>query len=132
MVHSARRFVFGNAEELANIIPFLRENNSRIMDILTARCGESSRSWFDGNNHYFSADEAIAAGLADEILHVPEQSADCEADKPILAAANANTQTDDEGLFLDFLRAFGSIKVHDRVRFERSVKAFLSQKIIND
>lgn len=81
MVHSPSGGSYGNASEMAATIEMLKSLEDTLCDIYAARCKrtkEEIRSlWFDGNDHWFTAQQALDLGLVDEIYDtepVPEDS----------------------------------------------------------
>ena len=81
MIHSASGGVYGNAEELKEVIDRLASLEETLCDIYAARCGkpreEIKAEWFDGKDHWFTATQALELGLIDEIYDadpVPEDS----------------------------------------------------------
>lgn len=81
MIHSASGGAYGNAAELRSTIEQLESLEKTLCDIYAARCQKSSEEikaeWFDGKDHWFTADQALELGLIDEIYDadpVPEES----------------------------------------------------------
>jgi len=125
MVHPARQFVFGNESELAGAAQSVAKCNDRLRAVLIARTGQPAdvvAGWLDGRDHYFTAAEALAAGLADEIFDAPVFGCfPAHANQP---EAAQDWPTADETLFADFLRAFGSVQVRNREKFIRNFCAW--------
>ena len=81
MIHSPSGGAYGNAAELAGYIDMLRSLEDTLCDIYTGRCRKSKdeirSEWFDGKDHWFTAQQALDLGLIDEIYDadpVPEDS----------------------------------------------------------
>lgn len=81
MVHRVSGGAYGSADELRDTIAQLESLEETLCDIYAARCRkpreEIKAEWFDGKDHWFTADEALALGLIDEIYDadpVPEDS----------------------------------------------------------
>lgn len=81
MIHSASGGVYGNAEELKEVISRLSSLEDTLCDIYADRCKkpreEIKAEWFDGKDHWFTAEQALELGLVDEIYDadpVPEDS----------------------------------------------------------
>lgn len=85
LIHASVCSTEGNAAELAEKIDLLRQTDARIAGVYAARSGRPADSFEklmaenDGNGRWLSPEEAVQAGLADEVLS-PE-----EAPSPALA-----------------------------------------------
>lgn len=131
MLHAARHWVSGNANELRGYANELETLNEKAAAILTARTGqplEVVRQWLNGSDTWFTADEALAAGLVDEILPavatVPATASQSTPDAPDLP-------TEAETLALNLLRALGSIRVRDRLAFGRELAVWFQNEVKN-
>ena len=124
MLHEPRLFCFSAADDLRQSADYLDRLSVDILKALVERTKqplESVKKWFIGDN-YFTASEAVEAGLADEIKEIA----------PPVVAANAaapSSQTDDEQAFHRFLRGSESIIVNNRERFFDSVSRSLFSKV---
>lgn len=71
MIHSVSGGGFGNKTELRKLIAEIESLESSIADILAGRLGmeaaEVAATYFDGTDHWFTAQQALDAGLADAI-----------------------------------------------------------------
>lgn len=81
MVHSPSGGSYGNANEMQNTIEMLKSLEDTLCDIYANRCKKTKEEirsmWFDGNDHWFTAQQALDLGLVDEIYDtepVPEDS----------------------------------------------------------
>lgn len=81
MVHSPSGGSYGNAREIEDMIGMLRSLEDTLCDIYASRCKKSKEEiraeWFDGKDHWFTAQQALELGLVDEIYDadaVPEDS----------------------------------------------------------
>lgn len=70
MLHSASSWGGGNAKELESEVELLKKTDAALRTSFATRGIEASvvDGWFDGEDHWFTADEALAAGLVDEIV----------------------------------------------------------------
>jgi len=123
MVHRARSAVFGDQDQIQNAANMVKSSNAFWGKIYLSRCPESA-DWFNGSDHYFSADEALACGLVDEVFEDPASAQSPGPDADPLPTAECYPPTPDESLFQDFLRAFGPITVCNRNNFIRNVAAW--------
>jgi hypothetical protein len=70
MIHSPIRAVIGNANALREAAARLDEETTKDVDLYCARTGQPRAlvaQWFDGDDHWFTAQQALAHGLVDEI-----------------------------------------------------------------
>lgn len=81
MVHSVSGGCYGNKEDMQRCIKELTSLEDTLSDIYSARCkktkDEIKALFFDGGEHWFTADEALAMGLIDGIYDtdpVPQDS----------------------------------------------------------
>lgn len=81
MVHSPSGGSYGNAGEMAATIEMLKSLEDTLCDIYADRCKKTKEEirsqWFDGKDHWFTAQQALDLGLVDEIYDteaVPEDS----------------------------------------------------------
>jgi ATP-dependent protease ClpP protease subunit len=70
MVHNAWNFASGNADELQRVADGLRSMSTNISAIYAAKAGGTPEEWQALMNAetWYTADEAVAAGLADEAI----------------------------------------------------------------
>lgn len=84
MIHDAWGYASGNAAEMRHMGDLLDRASDNIASIYAARCGGTVRQWraamqagVDGT--WYTADEAVEAGLADEVVRVGKRGEDMEA-----------------------------------------------------
>lgn len=70
MIHNAWNFASGNADELQRVADGLRSMSGNIASIYAAKAGGTAEEWQARMNTetWYTADEAVAAGLADEVI----------------------------------------------------------------
>ena len=123
MVHPARTWILADEIELFEAAKTMRATNGRLRELFALKTGQTAATvagWMDGKDHYFSAPEAVAAGLAHDIFTLPPA-------QPIEPGAPTPPgPTPDETLFFNFLRAFGPFHVQDLARFERGVASWIA------
>lgn len=71
MIHSPTHVAVGGLAELEASLAVLQDARDRAYTLLLNRTGmpaETVTSWFDGRDHYFNAEGALAHGLIDEIV----------------------------------------------------------------
>jgi ATP-dependent protease ClpP protease subunit len=120
MLHAPKSFVFQAAPGLREAANRLADISAKIKSILKDRTGRPDSvldSWLDsGKDFYFTAQEGIDAGLADEIFTAPPVSP--------LDPAHYDNPTD-EAEFFRLLKTFPAVHVRDRAKFLRGVSAWL-------
>ncbi|HEX3988101.1 MAG TPA: ATP-dependent Clp protease proteolytic subunit [Verrucomicrobiae bacterium] len=123
MLHSPKSFVFQNANGLREAANRLGDTSAAMKAILKHRTGQPDAiidTWFDsGKDFYFTAQEAVDAGLADEIFTAPPLSP--------LDPANFDNATDEAEIFR-LLNTFPAIRVKDRAKFIRNISAAIVHK----
>lgn len=70
MVHSPTTGIIGTAKQLteaAKLLVSMEKNFARNYARKTGKSEKEVQKWFDGNDYWFSADEAKAEGLVDEV-----------------------------------------------------------------
>ena len=81
MVHRAWTWVEGNADEVAKTLKDLERQDTKLANIYATKAGGTVEDWLAAmsNETWYTADEAVAAGLADEVISekstVPEPAA---------------------------------------------------------
>lgn len=74
MIHSVSGGVYGNKNDLAKMIDEIESLEDTIGGIVSERMGISKEEvksmYFDGQDHWFTAEEAVSLGLADGIYDV--------------------------------------------------------------
>lgn len=79
MIHEANTIAIGNADDLREVIEDLDRESARIASVYAAKAGGTVDEWRSRmkSETWFSADEAVEAGLADEVSR-PARQADPE------------------------------------------------------
>lgn len=76
MLHSVSGGCYGNRNDLLQMAADIEKLEDMIAGIIAGRCGRRKEDvkadYFDGKDHWISADEAVAMGMADAIYDVPE------------------------------------------------------------
>ena len=119
MVHQARAAVFGDMAQVSAAANHLRKTNKAVLQLLRRRCPHAAK-WMAGGDFYFTAEESVSEGLADEVFTDPP------AEAPIAPAATDNFEfpTEDELAFNDLLAMFGPLSVRSRNNFMRNLSAW--------
>lgn len=80
MIHNALSMAYGNANDLDKLSEQLRSQSQDIAAIYAERSGTSVEAWLEAMDKetYFTAEQAVEAGLADEV----------EAKRPVVDAVN--------------------------------------------
>lgn len=75
MIHKASLFAWGNAADLRKIADDLEKHDQAMSTIIEDRTGKTQEQVFsdylDGEDHFFTSDEALEAGFVDEVLAKP-------------------------------------------------------------
>lgn len=76
MIHEAWGYVEGDAEEMRAMADLLIRHNSSIASVYADRAGGEVKDWLKvmKKETWFTADEMVAAGLADTIIEAPADS----------------------------------------------------------
>lgn len=128
LVHQPVNFMLGNACQLRFAADSLEQTRTRFEQIISARTKQPLaivREWVAGET-FFSAEEALAAGLIDEI-YTPPKVLDA-----VIAASDGprpDADTEDELLFTAWLSAFGKLKVGNSEKFTRNLAAWVNQNV---
>lgn len=92
MLHAPWGFIVGNAKDLREYADILDDLTLNMSEIYAAKTGDSAEEWLErlstGDDMYYSATEAVEAGLADGVLD-PKPDTDPDA------SASASTKTAD-------------------------------------
>ena len=72
MIHPVVLAVMGDQKDLMDAVISLQDAEDAILPIFHRSKTDDVRRWFAGGDHYFSAEEAVKAGLADEIVPEPK------------------------------------------------------------
>lgn len=78
MIHDAMGLCVGNAADMTQMVDLLDKNSNNIADIYAQRAGGTVEEWRSRMQAetWYSANEAVAAGLADEVLGDSQESTD--------------------------------------------------------
>jgi hypothetical protein len=127
-VHQPVNFVLGNASQLRFNADRLDGICTRFEQIISSRTKQPLgrvREWV-GAETCFSAAEALAVGLVDEIITEPVMP-------PAVIAASDDTRpdadTENELLFTAWLSAFGKLQVRNRDKFTRNLADWVNQNV---
>ncbi len=129
LCHAPHSWIYGDADQMILAARRLKKYSAYLKKIIMERTEQPETvvaGWLNGADVYFSAEQAVAYGLVDEIFDAPK-SEPCET--PV-ATADAGTvqssgMTEDEQFALDVLRALPRLTVHNRQSFLREVCASL-------
>ena len=127
MVHGASTTVHGDEFDLVAGAHKLRLINRRLGEILTFRLVRPDviDRMADGEDHHFSAEEALAAGLVDEIsADHPEWPT-----PPWAAELEHQPASPDERILLEILDAVGPIEVADIDDFSRRLNLWFTRRV---
>ena len=73
MYHRVCGYVYGNSDETRAAADMMDSFEKTLIEMTAARTGltveETRNRWFDGLDHWMSAEEAVKAGLCDEIVN---------------------------------------------------------------
>jgi ATP-dependent protease ClpP protease subunit len=89
MIHDGWTMAVGNAAEMRKTADLLDKQSSIIASVYADRAGQSAEFWRDrmGDDTWYDADEALQAGLVDEIEGKPAKTADDPFDLDVYAHA---------------------------------------------
>lgn len=82
MIHDASGFCYGPASDMRTMADLLDKVSDNIADIYASRTGTPATKWRAAMlaETWYSAEEAVKAGLASEVAPVEERDAEAEAD----------------------------------------------------
>ena len=79
MIHSVSGGGYGNATELRELAALMENLERDLARMIAGRCGmdpeDIMAKYFDGSDHWLTAQEAVEAGLADGIYSMPDSNA---------------------------------------------------------
>lgn len=92
MIHDASGACYGNAADMEYMVGLLSKQSDNIADAYAARAGGTAAEWRDlmKAETWYSAQEAVDAGLADEVMPVPAR----EPEDRLALAAQMHTAWD--------------------------------------
>lgn len=86
MIHSVSGGAWGNATEMERTIEHIKSLEGTLADIYAERTGKTieviKEEYFDGTDHWFTADEALALGLIDGIYDAKVENEPTENSTP--------------------------------------------------
>lgn len=120
MIHAPSDAVFGDAAFLAQRARGLEKLTGKIADIICKRTGQPAEivaCWL-GKDTWFTPEQALAAGLVDEIIERPQISIPARPAQPAQAGDPAAVAPHpSEALFKTWLTAFGDVTTADKGKF---------------
>jgi ATP-dependent protease ClpP protease subunit len=128
LCHAPHSWIYANAEQMVAAARQLQKYSAFLEKIIMERTELSETvvaGWLNGADVYFTAEQAVAYGLADEIFDAPKFE---PCDVPVANDDAGTVQsgfTDDEQFALDVLSALPRLTVRDRQNFLREVCASL-------
>lgn len=125
LVHGPSLAVLGCAADLRQSASFLDTIRGQWLDVFSKRTKADAttvRSWLSGPDVWFSPDEALAAGLVDEIIPPAPQQATTDALDQTHLACNADVDDSSERLLFELLRALGRVETRDARRLFRDLE----------
>ncbi len=80
MIHEARAYVSGTAEDMKEMFDLLIRHNESIAGVYKDRAGGELKEWLKlmKNETWFTAEEMVAAGLADSIIEPADESSEAD------------------------------------------------------
>jgi ATP-dependent protease ClpP protease subunit len=127
MLHKPRLFCYREADGLRQSADYLDRITGDFCKILAERTRQPAavvNTWFSGDT-YFSSNEAVASGLADEEWTLPAPSPDLFTGDGVLTL---NTETPEESEFWRMLQTFDVLPVKNRKRFYDNLSRWLFYK----
>ena len=96
MVHEAASATFGRADDMRATAVMLDQTNDDIAGFYAARTGGDVAAWREAvrQETWYTAAQAVAAGLADEVATPPTRQSAPPADAPAAARLDGNGNTD--------------------------------------
>lgn len=131
MIHSPVNYVWGNSCELLNAAVAVEKLRHLGTEIIRQRTGQPFAlvwEWM-ARDTYFTAAEAIAAGLADAVAEIPAPRP-THRQKTALDLPATPTSTEAEKLFKEWLCAFGQLEVADKEKFGRELGEWFNGNVI--
>lgn len=96
MIHPATAGIYGTIEDLKRFVATLEKDQLRVWQIYAARCGQTIEDFINAHRQdtWYTAEEALVAGLVDEITNSEEPS---EVSPEDTEAAGEDTPSEEEG-----------------------------------
>jgi ATP-dependent protease ClpP protease subunit len=116
-LHSASTIAFGNSKEFENTIKELNQFDNVLIKAISEQSGVNIKDikadWFNGDDHYFTGEEALQLGFATEIdetqTDVPVGIQNLKYSK-LLNLYQTNNKSDDNSMFNKFKKALNITK----------------------
>jgi ATP-dependent protease ClpP protease subunit len=131
MIHRPVVAVMDDSDGLRSSAKNLDKTGEQIVAAISRRSRaplSQIESWLRSGDHYFTAEEAVSLGLADEII-TPEPVPDSPNVVAIPGLSSRAPYTDEENLLFDWLRALGPIPTADRARLMRNLGAHFTYNV---
>jgi ATP-dependent Clp endopeptidase proteolytic subunit ClpP len=89
MIHEASGLTVGNADDMREMADLLDRQSDKIAAIYAERAGGDVEAWRAAMKQetWYSAEEAVAAGLADEVAELPRKGAGTRQEEAVAARA---------------------------------------------
>jgi ATP-dependent protease ClpP protease subunit len=130
LLHVPHTFLYGDEEQMLCAAGRLQKYSAYLKKIIMERTELSETvvaGWLNGADVYFTAEQACAYGLADEIFDAPKL-APCAASVSSATTPgtvqNFPTWTEDEKFIYEMLFCAGRVTVRNRVDFMRELSAW--------
>ncbi len=96
MIHEAHGVAVGNTKDMAGMADLLDKYSDKIADIYAERAGGTVAQWRDRmrTETWYSADEAVKAGLADEVVTTAKRPANSSWDLTVFNFAGRDKAPD--------------------------------------
>lgn len=119
MIHSVSAGVYGNKKDLEGTIDEILALENTLADIISSRMGRSAEEvkevYFDGTDHWFTAEQAVAAGLADGIYDLNLEFRGSESASDVYKKVFTNRAAIRSQIIKDM---FDVKKISQKTRFE--------------
>lgn len=119
MIHKASTFAWGNSDDLRDTADMLDKHDDVLIEILSDAISTSAEKvksmWFDGKDHWFTAQEGEAAGLFSvedyEIQAIPENPTKQPLNQiaAFFKKPSNNTNNTDMGFFSDKFKTISAL-----------------------
>lgn len=133
MIHSVSAGVYGNKKDLEGTIDEILALENTLADIISSRMGLSAEevkaAYFDGTDHWFTAEQAVAAGLADGIYDLNLEFRGSESASDVYKKVFTNRAAIRSQIIKDM---FDVKKISQKTRFENVKSEDDVLKVIDD
>lgn len=135
MLHSVSGACKGGARDMRECADFIEGLEGTLADMISKKCGmpseEVKTKYFDGADHWFTADEAARIGLCDDIYDVPGADAlgTSPTNEQIYKFTNklSKSPKSDKMEFIDKIKALDSFKDLDEAAIVAKVKSLTNE-----